>query len=134
MIRLHEEDSLFEVLARIAAARISGCDLFISAPRDLDSPTAEFLVSEEGRRFLNDATVHSESDEDVIRAIGKIQRIRYAADRRVPEAVLAAAATTGFYIARSPVLMEGRIEMLHYIVNQSICDDYHRYGNLGDRA
>ena len=50
------------------------------------------------------------------------------------EAVLTAAATTGFYIARSPVLMEGRIEMLHYIVNQSICDDYHRYGNLGDRA
>jgi RHH-type proline utilization regulon transcriptional repressor/proline dehydrogenase/delta 1-pyrroline-5-carboxylate dehydrogenase len=48
--------------------------------------------------------------------------------------VLTAAATTGFYIARSPVLMEGRIEMLHYIVNQSICDDYHRYGNLGDRA
>jgi len=66
--------------------------------------------------------------------IGKIQRIRYAAPRRVPQAVLAAAATTGFYIVRSPVLMEGRIEMLHYIVNQSICDDYHRYGNLGDRA
>jgi RHH-type proline utilization regulon transcriptional repressor/proline dehydrogenase/delta 1-pyrroline-5-carboxylate dehydrogenase len=30
--------------------------------------------------------------------------------------------------------MEGRIELLHYVINQSICDSYHRYGNLGDRA
>ena len=62
-----------------------------------------------------------------------IKRIQDAAVATA-KAVLTAAATTGFYIARSPVLMEGRIEMLHYIVNQSICDDYHRYGNLGDRA
>ena len=52
----------------------------------------------------------------------------------MPQTVFEAAATTGFYIARAPVLMEGRIELLHYLVNQSICDDYHRYGNLGDRA
>jgi len=47
---------------------------------------------------------------------------------------MAAAAKKGFYIARAPVLMEGRIEMLHYCQNQSICDTYHRYGNLGDRS
>jgi RHH-type proline utilization regulon transcriptional repressor/proline dehydrogenase/delta 1-pyrroline-5-carboxylate dehydrogenase len=30
--------------------------------------------------------------------------------------------------------MEGRIELLHYFQQQSICDSYHRYGNLGERA
>jgi RHH-type transcriptional regulator, proline utilization regulon repressor / proline dehydrogenase / delta 1-pyrroline-5-carboxylate dehydrogenase len=32
------------------------------------------------------------------------------------------------------VLMEGRLELLHYVVNQSVCHNYHRYGNLGERA
>jgi RHH-type proline utilization regulon transcriptional repressor/proline dehydrogenase/delta 1-pyrroline-5-carboxylate dehydrogenase len=75
-----------------------------------------------------------ESDADVVEAISRIQRIRYAAPERVPLEVLRAAAETGFYIARAPVLMEGRIELLHYFQNQSICDNYHRYGNLGERA
>jgi RHH-type proline utilization regulon transcriptional repressor/proline dehydrogenase/delta 1-pyrroline-5-carboxylate dehydrogenase len=43
-------------------------------------------------------------------------------------------AERGFYIARAPVLMEGRIELIHYFQNQSVCDTYHRYGNLGDRT
>jgi RHH-type proline utilization regulon transcriptional repressor/proline dehydrogenase/delta 1-pyrroline-5-carboxylate dehydrogenase len=64
----------------------------------------------------------------------KIQRIRYAHPDRVPSAVLAAAAKTGYYISRIPVLMEGRIELLQYFQEQSICDNYHRYGNLGERA
>ena len=66
--------------------------------------------------------------------ISVVQRIRYALPQRVPPEVLQAAAAAGVYIARSPVLMEGRIELLHYVINQSICDSYHRYGNLGERA
>jgi RHH-type proline utilization regulon transcriptional repressor/proline dehydrogenase/delta 1-pyrroline-5-carboxylate dehydrogenase len=31
-------------------------------------------------------------------------------------------------------MTEGRIELLWYFKEQSICDNYHRYGNLGDRA
>ena len=75
-----------------------------------------------------------ETDEDVARIMPQIQRIRYAAPDRVPFEVFKAAAETGFYIERSPVLMEGRIELLHYFQNQSVCDTYHRYGNLGERA
>ncbi len=29
--------------------------------------------------------------------------------------------------------MEGRIELIHCVQNQAVCDMYHRYGNLGDR-
>jgi RHH-type proline utilization regulon transcriptional repressor/proline dehydrogenase/delta 1-pyrroline-5-carboxylate dehydrogenase len=31
-------------------------------------------------------------------------------------------------------MMDGRIELLQYYRQQSICDNYHRYGNLGERA
>ena len=40
----------------------------------------------------------------------------------------------GFFISRTRVFMEGRIELLQYFHEQSICDNYHRYGNIGDRA
>jgi hypothetical protein len=40
----------------------------------------------------------------------------------------------GSYIARARVTMDGRIELLHYLQNQSICNMYHRCGNLGERA
>ena len=53
---------------------------------------------------------------------------------RVPDIVLRAVGDSGVYIARSPVLAEGRIEMLWYLREQSISFDYHRYGTLGDRA
>ena len=39
-----------------------------------------------------------------------------------------------FLHRRTPVYMDGRVELLQYFQQQSICDNYHRYGNLGDRA
>ena len=68
------------------------------------------------------------------KSMAVLQRIRYASPDRVPKAVFKAAAQRGYYIARQPVLMEGRFELIHYVQNQSICDSYHRYGNLGERA
>jgi RHH-type proline utilization regulon transcriptional repressor/proline dehydrogenase/delta 1-pyrroline-5-carboxylate dehydrogenase len=75
-----------------------------------------------------------QSDSELIQYIAKVQRIRYASADRVPAAVLEEAAKTGFYISRTKVFMEGRLELLQYFQEQSICDSYHRYGNLGDRA
>jgi len=31
-------------------------------------------------------------------------------------------------------MMDGRIELLQYFQQQSICNNYHRYGNLGERG
>jgi RHH-type proline utilization regulon transcriptional repressor/proline dehydrogenase/delta 1-pyrroline-5-carboxylate dehydrogenase len=134
MVRLHENDSLFDVLARIAAVRISGCQLIVSAPVDFNPAIIDFLEQKDGRTLSGGGSPRVETDADVVESIPQVQRIRYAAPDRVPVKVLRAAAETGFYIARAPVLMEGRIELLHYLQNQSICDNYHRYGNLAERA
>jgi RHH-type transcriptional regulator, proline utilization regulon repressor / proline dehydrogenase / delta 1-pyrroline-5-carboxylate dehydrogenase len=134
IVRMHGDDSLFETLARIAAVRISGCALVLSVPPGLVNTTTVFLGSKDGQEFLKDARVVRQTDRDLIQMLPKSQRIRYAHPDRVPPAVLAAAAEYGFYISRMPVLMEGRIELLQYFQEQSICDNYHRYGNLGERA
>ena len=39
----------------------------------------------------------------------------------------------GVYLARAPVLIQGRVELLWYVREQSISIDYHRYGNLSIR-
>ncbi len=134
MVRLHENDSLFEVLARIAAVRISGCQLMLSIPEGLKNGVTAFLRGKEGKRIVGDASVVDQSDDAVIEMIPRIRRIRYADPDRVPAKVFEAAAKTGFHIARTPVMMEGRIELLQYFQQQAVCDSYHRYGNLGERT
>ena len=61
-------------------------------------------------------------------------RVRYAHADRVPRVVLEAVAESGLYIAQRPVLMHGRVELLWYVIEQSLSINYHRYGNLGERV
>ena len=133
-VRVHPDDSLFDVLARMAAVRITGCTLVVSISPSLDNDVVRFLRSEDGKRFMPNLAISWASDRDLAKSIPKVQRIRYAAPDRVPATLFDAAAETGFYIARSPVFMEGRIELIHYFQEQAVSDSYHRYGNLGERA
>lgn len=134
VVRIHEADSLFDVVTRIAAVRISGCNLVISLPKGLSNSVTKFLASRAGEKLLRHTPLTWHTDSDLIAMVPRVQRIRYAAPGRVPAEVSRAAAKTGFYIARAKVVMEGRIELLQYFREQSISDSYHRYGNLGERA
>lgn len=134
ILRVHPDDTLFEVLARIAAARISGCSALVSMPTGMNNAVSEFLSLPEGKALAGDAKVIFQSDQALIDMIPETDRIRYAAPGRVPEKVFSAAARTGFFVSRSNVLMDGRIELLQYYRQQTICDTYHRYGNLGERG
>jgi RHH-type proline utilization regulon transcriptional repressor/proline dehydrogenase/delta 1-pyrroline-5-carboxylate dehydrogenase len=100
----------------------------------LNNSVTTFLYSNKGQRFLGDVPIIHQSDEDLIKMIPEIHRIRYASPDRVPDKIFQAAAATGFFVSRSKVSMEGRIELLQYFQEQSICFDYHRYGNLGERS
>lgn len=134
-IRVTASDTVFEVLARTAAAETVGCPVTISFPPGLANGVTAFLQGADGKQWLGSASIETVDDQQLITGLDRVDRLRYAAPDRVPDTVLAAAAARdGFYIARSPVLMEGRLELLHYLLPQSICHNYHRYGNLGARA
>ncbi|MFW6239114.1 MAG: proline dehydrogenase family protein [Thermodesulfobacteriota bacterium] len=134
LIRIHSDDTLFETIARIAAAKIAKCNVLVGAPRDLDNRATRFLASEDGKRLLGSTKLTRHSDQELIEIMPELNRIRYAAPDRAPMAVFQAAAKTGFYIARRPVMMEGRLELLHYLQEQAVSVNYHRYGNLGERG
>jgi len=134
VIRLDEKDSLFETLARIAAASITGCTYRVSVPPNMDNGSTTFLAGRYGKQLLQGAELCRQDDAQLISALQDIGRLRYGGPGRVPEPVLAATARTGLYVSRTPVYMEGRLELLQYFQQQSVCNNFHRYGNLGDRA
>lgn len=133
-IRVDPADSLFDVFARVGAARTAGCAATVSLPRDWSSAATDWLQELTAAWTASVAFVR-ESDAELaerIRAAG-VDRVRFAAPERAPEVALGAAAASGVYLARAPVLMHGRVELLWYVREQSISIDYHRYGNLSVR-
>jgi RHH-type proline utilization regulon transcriptional repressor/proline dehydrogenase/delta 1-pyrroline-5-carboxylate dehydrogenase len=134
-IRVHPDDTAFDLFARVCAARTAGCGITVSFPPG-PMPLA-LRILEEITEFWAGAIEFVEEDDEHLASIlreRQTDRLRYAAPSRVSGAVLNAAAETGLCIVSQPVLREGRIELLWYMQEQSISFDYHRYGNLGVRS
>jgi len=134
-VRLHAEDSRFDILARICAARTAGCRVTVSKPHELPSPLFDAL-EQATHSWAGSIEFVEESDEalaDLVR-LRQTDRLRYAAPDRVPIAIREAVIEHSIYVADAPVLMHGRVELMWYVREQSVCIDYHRYGNLGTRT
>ena len=131
-IRIHPADTCYEILARVCAAHTAGCRVTVSRPPQLDSPVLDML-EEITASWAGSIEFVEESDDalaDVVR-LQHTDRLRYAAPDRVPRSIREAVIEHCIYIADTPVLMHGRVELLWYLREQSVCVDYHRYGNLG---
>jgi RHH-type proline utilization regulon transcriptional repressor/proline dehydrogenase/delta 1-pyrroline-5-carboxylate dehydrogenase len=133
-VRIVPADGWFDIVARVAAARVTGARVLASfspgCPPDwhdwLDAWTESWAG---GIEFV------TEPDEAVVARLRRADvRIRYAGRDRVPAEVRRAAAGEGQWIADVPVVAAGRVELLWYLREQSISYDYHRYGNLGRRS
>ena len=136
-IRVHADDTPFDIFARAAAARAAGCRTTVSSPPDLAG------LAKDAVKLLDDLTDSwgaaiefiTESDDELAGAIatGQTDRVRYAATDRVPLAIRKSAANALQYIADTPPVAHGRVELLWYFQEQSLSVVYHRYGNLGAR-
>ncbi|MFO0903800.1 MAG: proline dehydrogenase family protein [Pirellulales bacterium] len=136
-IRVAAEDTAFDILARLAAARTVGARIVVSSADD-DRPLLAWLELHT-ETWAGDIEFWTESDAELAAdweasPPHAVQRIRFAHPSRVPLCLRQAAARTGGYLADEPVLGAGRVELLWYVREQSVCFDYHRYGNLGARA
>ncbi|MFO0872192.1 MAG: proline dehydrogenase family protein, partial [Pirellulales bacterium] len=137
-VRVTPADAPWDILARTAAAHVTGARVILSYPAESDSQFLD-LLDHWTESWAGGIEFWQEDDEELSEQLRQLpphadQRLRYAHPSRVPPAVRAAAAATGSYIADEPVLAAGRIELLWYLREQSLCYDYHRYGNLGARA
>ena len=61
----------------------------------------------------------------------KFERVR-TCTANLSDAIFERAAKLGKHIATQKPLVEGRLELLHYLKEQSIAFEYHRYGSIFD--
>ncbi|HET6407238.1 MAG TPA: aldehyde dehydrogenase family protein, partial [Chthoniobacteraceae bacterium] len=136
-VRVEAMDTLFEIVSRVAAARVTGARVLVSHPPGQLSHETD-LLDECTEDWAAAIEIIEETDETLSKLVGDSldQRVRYASPERVPAAVrlVAGNARGGTAVIDQPVLSEGRIELLWYLREQSISHAYHRYGNLGARA
>ena len=132
-IRINAGDDLGDALIAISAAVAAGTQVSLSIDIQADPGLKELL---ESTADYVPGLIHplEESDDQLIDRFsqGHVGRIRMLGESS-PQVYLACAEQF-VTVVNDPVLVDGRIECLRYMDEQSISHDYHRYGNLGRRA
>jgi len=131
LLRLEEQDKLEEILTTIMAIKMVGATIHISLPEH--SKQAEFLwlESKQASFIGENDEITRDSEEALIALLPEYQRVRFLHPENVSQAIFESVADQAIYIARDPFVSHGRIELMHYFIEQSISNSYHRYGNLG---
>ena len=123
VLRVERDAAAYDVAASCLAALLVGCQLDISAAPGFDELA-------EPARWGHPA--HEEELAALARRVPEAARIRLLGSRSL--ALDRLSAQLGAHIADAPLLQSGRVELLHYVQEQSVSSDYHRYGNLGIRG
>ncbi len=116
VLRLFGDETKEQVEMVVLAAKTVGTPLTVSANAGLS--LLEQLT----------CAVKLESLDKFCASIKDYERIR-TISASVPDAVFKAAAAADKYIAQAAPVRNGRIELAHYIKEQSISNEYHRYGS-----
>ncbi len=137
-IRIVESDDIQNALARIFAAILCAeevyisfddvafeiCDYNIHALSKSDKTHIKQIINEKfnlhGLLDAENIVVISENLSSWIRKIDNFNRIRYSGMGAVEIGVFEAAAINGKYVATAEVLSYGRLELLHYLQEQTI--------------
>lgn len=123
-IRVQDNDPLVDVLLAFYAATLVVDHVVISATKNY--PDLEILKKEASDYGK---AIAVQSEEEFVAEMKQYERIR-TCSAELSDAVYGEAARLGLYIATATPVSEGRIEMLHYLKEQSISYEYHRYGSI----
>lgn len=125
--RVQEQDSLDDVLLILSASKAAKAPITVSI-----SPTdSKLQVVEKAISALGEYIRIQDEDKFIEDMDSRYERIR-ACSTGLSDAIYKKAAKLGKHIASNKPLVEGRIELLHYLKEQSIANEYHRYGSIFD--
>ena len=131
LIRVSDDDSLFEVISRILAARVAKVHFKVSI--DKNEKVKKFLEESYSKLFTSRDNLVVQDEEKFKKEISNYDRVIYSDIKKVSDEVFKEAAKTVTFIVRAKPMMEGRLELLNYFIEQSISHSFHRYGNIGAR-
>ncbi|MCD6258565.1 MAG: bifunctional proline dehydrogenase/L-glutamate gamma-semialdehyde dehydrogenase [Helicobacteraceae bacterium] len=131
LLRFENHNTLLEVICSLAGAKMSGCRVHVSLPHDLTSEDLLWFM-QNITYFIDDEDSYANDDEQsLIKAINKVQRARFIDAHDLNDKLYASITNKSIHIATEKFIPHGRIELMHYFIEQSISNSYHRYGNLG---
>jgi RHH-type transcriptional regulator, proline utilization regulon repressor / proline dehydrogenase / delta 1-pyrroline-5-carboxylate dehydrogenase len=130
-IRVSSDDTIFEVVSRILAARVAKVHFKVSIE---NNDLVKTFLENAKELFTGRDSLIEQSEEDFIKRISKYDRVIYSNISKVSDAVFKESAKSLTFIVRAKPMMEGRLELLNYFIEQSISHSFHRYGNIGARA
>ena len=124
-LRIADGDALNDALLVMLAANQTKTKLTVS----LSDKHHQLEVIKAKVATFDGMKLRLESEEDFINTMSTYERVR-ACSESLSDAVYQKAAELGLCIIDSAPLAEGRIELLHYLKEQSISFEYHRYGSI----
>lgn len=124
IFRVLPEDNLVDVLMIIAAANVSNTNLTLSIN---SNDTKLEVLNKLNKTYI----LVTEPDDEFLKKMNDFERIRVCSPN-IPDSYYLEAAKHGKYIALTPALIEGRVELLHYVKEQSVSYEYHRYGSFSE--
>lgn len=130
LLRFDTKDSLFCMLASIIASKMIGAKLLISLPKEEKDLRFSWLEEKIQGLIDEDDTLLFQNEDELIGDITQYERVRFLKAKVQPKLSLKAA-KEAIHIVTEPFVAHGRIELMHYFLEQSISNSYHRYGNLG---
>ncbi|MFT7003993.1 MAG: RHH-type proline utilization regulon transcriptional repressor/proline dehydrogenase [Sulfurimonas sp.] len=131
LLRVEENDELDEVLTTIMAAKMIGATLNVSIPKKSKKAELIWLESKQSSFIGKDDSFSRDDEDELIVKIPSSQRVRFLHPDNVSQNIYKAIADKAIYIASENFVSHGRLELMHYFIEQSISNSYHRYGNLG---
>jgi RHH-type transcriptional regulator, proline utilization regulon repressor / proline dehydrogenase / delta 1-pyrroline-5-carboxylate dehydrogenase len=122
-LRVQATDELSDLFMILSAADIVGTRITLSiAPEDYKLEVLKNCINKE-------CDILIQSEAEFLEEMDDYERIRTCSPDFSKEMILKAA-QLGKYIATAKPIIEGRVELLHYVKEQSIAFEYHRYGSI----
>ena len=131
LLRVEQNDKLSDILSTIISLKIMNIKVHISLPKNTNKDELLWLKSNQSNLINKDDIMIQEDEIQLIKSIKKHQRIRFLNPLNVSLNIYKNIASKAIYIANNKFVAHGRIELMHYFIEQSISNSYHRYGNLG---
>ena len=131
LIRVSSDDTIFEVVSRILAARIASVHFKVSIE---NNDLVKSFLENSKELFTSRDSLISQTEKEMIKTLSKYDRVIYSDISKVSSLVFKEAVKSLTFIVRQKPMMEGRLELLNYFVEQSISHSFHRYGNIGARG
>ena len=124
-LRVEENDSLADVLLIMLAADTTKTSLVVS----ISAEDSKGSFIEAACEKLAGIQMKKQTIDAFIVEIEQYERVR-TCTADLPDALYIKAAEVGKHIADNNPIAEGRLELLHYLKEQSVTYEYHRYGSI----